>query len=165
MIILASCGGSEALRAPEGGQRLAVVIQQETEQAGPVRVQLVNEGTQPIAVCPCIGPPSRFVVFDIESPTRTVAYPEVLFGGTEATRFFRCLQPGEAVEVEVDLRKWRPNWAGAVDAQFAPVDLVTNTGAIRVRARYINDRGRSNSRCFPFRGESISSWLVLETAD
>lgn len=164
--ILASCAGSEALQAPEGGQRLAVVIQQETEQDGSVRVQLVNEGTQPIAVCPCVGPPSRFVVFDLESPTRTVAYPEVLFGGREATRFHRCLQPGEAAELKVDLRNWRPIWAGSVDAEFPPVDLVSNTGANRVRARYINDRGSSTtSLCPSFRGESISSWLLLEPAE
>jgi hypothetical protein len=165
MMISASCAGYEALRAPEDGHRLAVLIHQETEEAGPVRVQLVNEGTRPIAVCPCLGPPSRFVVFDIEPPTRTVAYPEVLFGGREATRFSRCLRPGEAVEVRVDLREWRPLWAGSVDVEFASVDLLTNRGAYRLRARYINDKGSSaTSSCPPFRGRSISNWLLLRPA-
>lgn len=47
------------------------------------------------------------------------------------------------MELRVDLRKWRPSWAGSVDMEFAPVDLLTATGAYRIRARYINDKDDS----------------------
>ncbi|HSL81486.1 MAG TPA: hypothetical protein VLF66_01840 [Thermoanaerobaculia bacterium] len=129
-------------------------------------MQLTNTGQGPVAVCPCIGPPTRFVVFDLyyEDEERKVSLPEILYSGGRLRRFYHCLEPGESVQIPVDFRRWEPIWDQQRET-FPPFDLLVGPGSYRVRARYI-DRGEISIRsCKSFQGLTTSPWVAFEVLD
>lgn len=69
-------------------------------------IRNTNSGREPVAVCPCIGPPHRFLVLELfyYDENRKVGLPEIYYMDAGASRFYRCLDPGKSVNVPVDLR-------------------------------------------------------------
>lgn len=156
-LVLASCSRPAVVGTNQNAQDLRVSLEG-IEEAGTVRVELTNMGATPLAVCPCVGPHLRFIHFDLEANGVRLAYPELLFSGPVSRRHFRCLRPGESVQVTVNLHQWRPIWGGTADSSFPPVDLFPGLDTFRVRAHY-DDRSDPIGSCPVFRGESTSDWL------
>lgn len=147
---------------PSHDQSLDVTLVPAEPPTGYV-VQLTNTGKAPIAVCPCIGPPHRFIVFDLyyDDESRTVGYPEILYSGGKLRRFYHCLEPGKSLRVPVDLRRWEPVWDQHRES-FPPINLLVGPGSYRVRAKYIDSGGVNRRNCAGFRGRAISEWAAFE---
>ena len=128
-------------------------------------VEIVNAGSIPVAVCPCLGPPHRFIVFDLYSVNQMqqLPYPEMLFEGGGLRRFYECLQPGESVAIDVDLSNWQPIWGNLRDDSLV-LNLLGTAGLYRARARYIDSGTRGWRQCKGFKGELRSQWLSLEVS-
>lgn len=146
-------------------QSLDVAIHQVEPPTGYV-VQITNSGQVPVAVCPCIGPPTRFIVFDLyfEDEERKVSLPEILYSGGRLRRFYHCLKPGESVRVPVDFRRWEPIWDHQRET-FPPFNLLVGPGSYRVRARYIDTGEVGRRSCAGFRGRAMSEWVDFELLD
>lgn len=160
----AACG-SVAPAARTEDQSLDVALLQVEPPTGFV-VDLTNTGQVPMAVCPCIGPPTHFIVFDLhyQDEDRKVSLPEILYSGSRLRRFYHCLKPGESIRVPVDFRRWEPIWDQQRET-FPPFDLLVGSGSYRVRAQYF-DKGKINLRsCKSFRGFATSEWVGFEVLD
>lgn len=162
--LVTSCT-SVSFRPPSGDQSLEVALIG-TEHPTEYVVQLTNSGEIPVAVCPCIGPPTRFIVFDLyyEEKNRSAGYPEVLFSDRRLRRFYRCLQPGQSLSVQLDLRRWEPVWDGQ-HASFPRINLLLGPGSYRVRARYMDFGEVNRWRCPGFRGQATSEWVTFEAPE
>ena len=126
-------------------------------------VRLTNKSTVPVAVCPCMGPPTRYLVLDPyhEDDPRRLSPPEILYSSAPLKRFYTCISPDESIELNVDLHQWEPVWAGHRES-FPPVDLLIGPGSYRIRARYL-DNGRVRRRaCQGFSGEVRTEWVEIE---
>lgn len=126
-------------------------------------IRIINRSTVPVAVCPCMGPPTRYLVLDLyhENDPRRLSPPEILYTRAPLKRFYTCVPPDGSIELKVDLRQWEPVWAGH-RGSFPPVDLLIGPGSYRFRARYL-DNGRVRRRgCQGFSGEAVTEWLEFE---
>lgn len=126
-------------------------------------VRLTNKSTVPVAVCPCMGPPTRYLVLDLyhEDDPRRLSPPEILYRSAPLRRFYTCISPDESIDLTVDLRRWEPVWAGHREP-FPSVDLLIGPGSYRIRARYL-DNGRVRRRdCQGFSGEVLTEWVEIE---
>lgn len=161
LALSAGCGSAGA-PSPVGEQVLQVTLQQ-TEPPTGYAVQLTNNGQVPVAVCPCIGPPTRFIVFDLyyEDEDRRLSPPEILYSGGRLRRFYHCLEPGESLRVPVDFRRWEPIWDQQREA-FPPFNLLVGPGSYRARARYIDSGEISRRGCAGFRGRVASEWVEFD---
>jgi len=160
-VLVGGCS-SASTGSLEQRQQLEVTLASVQPSPAEVIVQLTNIGRSPIAVCPCIGPPHLFVVFDIDygNEARSVPYPEVLFEGKRLRRFYECLEPGQSMDVKLDLSSWQPVWGEHRDETMV-VDLFPGEGRYRARARYVDSGKRGWRRCRGFSGEVVSDWLSL----
>lgn len=156
----ASCAPRVQITAPQLSVKLTP-----GEADTTLRIDLVNHGTQPFTVCPCIGPPRRYVSIEIYSLTaeRKVAFPEILFGEPDE-RFFTCLRAGEKTSFYIDLRNWRPIWGGKVDPSGVGIDLIPAPGRYRIRALYMGSGRHGGRQCLSFEESAASEWLEVEIA-
>lgn len=157
--------GSAAPSPRSGEQGLDLALLQDEPPTG-YNVQITNSGQVPVAICPCIGPPTRFIVFDLyyEDEERKVSLPEILYSGGHLRRFYHCLEPGERVRVPVDFQSWEPIWDQQRET-FPPFNLLVGPGSYRVRARYIDTGEISRRSCAGFRGRAASEWVNFELSE
>lgn len=164
---VAFSAGCASVEAPSrtGDQSIDVAMLQEDPPTGYV-VEITNSGQVPVAVCPCIGPPTRFIVFDVyyEDEARQVSLPEILYSSGRLRRFYHCLEPGESLRVPVDFQSWEPIWDQQRET-FPPFNLLVGPGSYRVRARYIDTGAVSRRSCAGFRGSAASEWVDFELLD
>lgn len=163
--VLAPGCGSLGTPPPGQVQSLEVSLLQ-VESPTDYVVQLTNTGNVPVAVCPCIGPPNRFIVFDLcyEDEDRKVGYPEILYSGGRMRRFYHCLEAGESLRGPVDLRRWEPVWHQQREP-YPPIDLLVGPGSYRLRARYIDSGRVARRRCSSFQGQAASQWKTFEVRE
>lgn len=158
-VVLACAAGLGGRPAAPSGLELRLLHVGRTD----VTAELLNIGTVPVAVCPCVGPSQRFVVFDVQSVSdqRALSYPEILFSQRQLERQYQCLEPGQRVTVHLDLKKWHPIWRQAEDLDLR-VNLLAGDGPFRVRARYVDKGDIALRRCHAVSGEILSAWIVMD---
>lgn len=157
--------GSTSPRPPLGEQAIEVTLVESKPPTG-FLVRITNTGQEPVAVCPCIGPPHRFIVLEMfyYDENRKVGLPEVNYMDAGARQFYRCLDPGESVSVPVDLRRWEPVWNEQRES-FPPFNLLVGPGSYRVRALYLDSGYVSRRRCLGFQGPVTSEWVSFESRE
>lgn len=69
---------------------------------------------------------------------------------------YRCLGPGEVVEVRIDLLSWHPTFGGQPAAEAYSFELAP--GRYRIRALYTDEPGRVRARCLGIAGTTSSEW-------
>lgn len=127
-----------------------------------VVLTLRNDGDSPVSVCPCVGPHQRFAVVEVRDAAtgQVVPHPEILFAVRKLDRLYSCLDPGESLDLPIDLSAWRPRWGSQEQAE--PVhDFLSRPGEYLVRAWYTDRPGVRVRRCGPFIGSIVSPTLEM----
>jgi hypothetical protein len=130
-------------------------------------ITITNESERSLGISKSFYTFGEYIYLEIEAldGSKKVPYP----GGEQdvfTSPDFSCLDPGQAMEVGIDLLSWQALVGGVPDSPPQRFDVPP--GGYRARAVYSTDWLKlksARSRCKPFRGTIESDWEKFEVKE